>query len=106
MDYESYEIEVKNNTEKDILMDTKENLKSMYIKDSKDVKYSAYSHEISFADLYVQRKQKRTLKLKYYSSYNSAKNIEKLVFSNVVMDYNRESDTINSNSIQKLDISI
>ena len=44
-------------------MDTKENLKSMYIKDSKDVKYSAYSHEISFADLYVQRKQKRTLKL-------------------------------------------
>ena len=45
-------------------MDTKENLKSMYIKDSKDVKYSAYSHEISFCRFICSKKTKANIEVK------------------------------------------
>lgn len=106
MDYEMYDLEVKNNTENDILLDTKENLESMYIKDTKNVKYSSYSHEISLADLYVQKGQKRNLKIKYYSSYNSGKKIKEIGFSNVIMEYNKEDNTINREKIQELKVSI
>lgn len=106
MDYEIYDLEVKNNTENDILLDTKENLESMYIKDTKNVKYSSYSHEISLADLYVQKGQKRNLKIKYYSSYNSGKKIKEIGFSNVIMEYNKEDNTINREKIQELKVSI
>lgn len=106
MDYEIYDLEVKNNTENDILLDTKENLESMYIKDTKNVKYSSYSHEISLADLYVQKGQKRNLKIKYYSSYNSGKKIKEIGFSNVIMEYNKEDNTINRGKIQELKVSI
>lgn len=106
MDYEIYDLEVKNNTENDILLDTKENLESMYIKDTKNVKYSSYSHEISLADLYVQKGQKRNLKVKYYSSYNSGKKIKEIGFSNVIMEYNKEDNTINREKIQELKVSI
>lgn len=106
MDYEMYDLEVKNNTENDILLDTKENLESMYIKDTKNVKYSSYSHEISLADLYVQKGQKRNLKIKYYSSYNSGKKIKEIGFSNVIMEYNKEDNTINRGKIQELKVSI
>lgn len=106
MDYETYNIKIENNTQEDILLDTKQNIKSMYIKDSKGGKYSAYSHELTTADLFVQSGHVRNLKIKYYSSFNSSKEIESLVFSDVVMDYNQNTQSINKNSIKELQISI
>lgn len=106
MDYETYDIEVRNDTDNDILLDTKENIKSMYIKDSKGTKYSSYSHEIALVDLYVQKKQKRNIKIKYYSSYNSGKDIKEMVFSKVNMNYKRENNLVDIEEFKEIKVNL
>lgn len=106
MDYETYDIKVENNSDKDILLDTKQNVKSMYVIDSKKAKYSSYNNEITIADLTVRSGQTKNLKIKYYNSYNISKEIEKLVFSDVVMDYDISTQAIKRDSIQQIEVLI
>lgn len=46
MNYESYNITIKNNTDKTILLNRKENIKTIYLEDENEIKYNAYLHEI------------------------------------------------------------
>ena len=95
IDYEIYNINVENKTENDILLDTKENTQSMYIKDSKDVKYSSYSHEIIDSSLIVQSGGNRNLAIKYTNSFSINREIKYLGFSDVILDYYKYKDTSN-----------
>lgn len=87
MDFEKYTIKVDNNSDSDILLDTKQNAETMYILDSKNVQYSSYNHELTKADLLISDNHSKIITIKYYSAYNSGKKIQKLVFSNVIMNY-------------------
>lgn len=88
MEYETYVIEVKNNTNKDILLDSKESTNTMYIQDKKENKYSSYSHEISYDKLWVKPNMTRTIEIKFTKEYSSQLDAEKLVFSDIILDYN------------------
>lgn len=84
-DYETYTVEVTNYTENSILLDGRSNVKSLYIQDSKNVKYSSYSHELTEPMLTVNPKDTRELTIKFYSSFSSTKKIEAIVFSDVLL---------------------
>ena len=105
-DYESFDIKVKNNTGKDILLDPKQDITSMYIEDSKSVQYSSYNHELTLAQLFLESGQEKEITIKYYSSYNSSKNIQKLVFSKVIIGFNRNNSYINGEKVSELNVSI
>ncbi|MBQ2937508.1 MAG: hypothetical protein IJE05_01270 [Clostridia bacterium] len=88
-DYVIYTFEVTNNSKRTILLDSLSNIDTMYIEDSKGVKYSSYMHELSQKELQIGISGKRQIKIKYYSKYGSTKKMEKAVFSKVILDYEK-----------------
>ena len=92
MDYTTYTFEITNNSKNTVLLDTLKNIDSMYIEDNNGVKYSAYTHEISEGQLLIYEGSKVKIKLKYYSKFSSNKKIKKIVFSNMVLNYDNFSN--------------
>ncbi len=91
MDYTVLNIEIQNNSEAQILLDDLENIKSIYIQDNNDAKYYLYTHEIAKNELLIFSKQSKKLTLKFYSKYISTKRINKIVFSNVYINYRTQT---------------
>lgn len=87
MDYEIYTLEIKNNRDNSILMDNLVDINSMYLKDSNDIKYPAYTHELSQSQLLIGSNENRIIKIKYYDKYESQRNIKSLNFSKLILDY-------------------
>lgn len=87
-DYQTYTFKIVNNSDNTILLDDKSNINSMYLEDENGVEYSAYTHEISDAELVIPSGQTREIEIKYYNKYISSKQIEKIVFSRIVLKYN------------------
>ena len=88
MDYETYIVEIKNNTSNDILIDSKEKTSTMYVQDEEENKYPCYSHEIVQEKLKINAKETRKVKIKYTKKYTSTLEAENLVFSDVILNYN------------------
>jgi len=95
MNYTIYTYEITNNSYKEIIMDPLTNVDSMYIQDKNNIKYVPYTHELSDSQMIIAQGEKRQLKIKYYSKYISNKVINKIVFSKVVLDYDRYSSFTN-----------
>ena len=91
MDYDIYTIEVTNNLEKEIALGNPNYLEMSYITDKSGIKYEAYTNEISEQELVIGAKQKRTIRIKYSSSFSSTKEIYTIVFPNIVTDYKEYS---------------
>lgn len=89
MDYSTYTFDIKNNSYRTVLLDDFVNIDTMYLEDSKGVKYSAYTHEISLENLKLGIEQEKTVDIKYYSKYSSTKKISKIIFSKVITDFER-----------------
>ena len=88
MDYEIYTFKIINNTENPILLDNLLNIDSMYIQDKNGIKYYAYTHEIALSELLLNKEETREISIKYYNKFTSKKQIEKMVFSGLIIDYN------------------
>ena len=58
-------------------------------KDSNGIKYSAYEHELTQEELKIGIDERKKLKIKFYSKYSSSKKIQKIVFSNLILDYEK-----------------
>lgn len=94
-DYETYTVEIKNNTSKEILLDSKEKTNTMFLLDEKENKYVSYSHEIAKDKLWLRAGETRTLKIKFTKSYSSEVYTKAIVFSDIVLDYNEYKNTEN-----------
>lgn len=93
-EYEEYTIKVTNNTENVIQLDNTNSTKTLYLEDSKGMKYSYYSHELTEPMLTVQAGQTKEITIKFYSSYVYTKNIEYIVFSNIISTNGQLSEKI------------
>lgn len=87
MDYEVYNITIENNSNNTILLDTNNDTKSVYLLDSKNMKYYFYNNEIIYNKLILQRKFKTNLQIKFSNSYSSSRSIKNIVFSKMVLNY-------------------
>lgn len=88
MDYETYDIEVKNTSGNIILLDTKKSTKTIYLQDTNGVKYQSYNNEILANNLIVDNNRTNKLTIKFANAYSSTRRINKMVFSNIVPNYN------------------
>ena len=73
MDYQTYNIQVENNTDNTVLLDTGDSTKSVYLLDSKKMKYYFYNNEIIKEKFKIQGKYKNTIKIKFNNSYSSSR---------------------------------
>ena len=87
MDYEIYTFKIKNNTGNDILLDNLKDMNSMYLLGQNNLRYSAYTNEISLSELLIRPREDRRFKIKYYNKYGSTKRVESIVFSKVIIEY-------------------
>ena len=83
IDYEKYEIEVKNGTLARITLNTKDNTDSMYIQDENGLKYIAFLNEISEYDLEISRGLTKTYNIKFNRGYKPTINLEKIIFEDI-----------------------
>lgn len=103
IDYEIYEIRVQNNTNKDICLDTRKNSKSVYATGTDNVKYTAYTNEIS-SDLYeITAYGSKTYRLKFNKKYNASIATKKITFTDVVEDYQKYK---NENGTERLKLEV
>lgn len=100
MNYERYNMTIKNNNVNNIFLDTKNNVNSMYIEDKEGIKYPAVTNEIDKNDLKFIAGEEKTLSIKYYSSYISTKTIYRLNFSNVILDSDKYTSMENENQVK------
>lgn len=107
MDYCTYSFEFTNDSDNSIIMDSLNQVSSMYIKDSNNVEYSAYTHELSKKQLLVKPHSSLKVHIKYYSKFSSTKTIESIVFSDILFEYIDENNQDNNNyNISKIKINI
>lgn len=99
MDYEEYDIQVENQTDAKILLDSKQDTTSIYIQDSNEMKYYSYSSEILSALLKVNKGFSTQLTIKFAKSYSNDRTTKNIVFSDVIFNYN---DVINEETERKL----
>lgn len=88
MDYEIYTFEVKNNTEKAIILGNIQNdEKVSYLIDKNNYKFNAYVHELAQPQLEVFGKQTKNVSIKYFNEYGSTKVIKSIVFPEIYLNY-------------------
>lgn len=87
MDYEIYTFEVTNNSDLSIILGDTQNLDASYLVDKNDLQYNAYVHELAQPQLMITSKQTKKIKIKYFNQYSSTRQIKKLVFPKVILDY-------------------
>ena len=94
MDREEYTIRVTNNKETMISLDSLYNVNSLYLEDSKGMKYPAYTHELTSPMLEIQSGETKEVTIKFYSRYVSNKDITNIVFSDLTIWDGQVTETI------------
>lgn len=87
MDYEEYTLNIHNNGKNTILLDSKQNTKSIYLSDDNGMKYYAYNHEILDSLIKIKSGTSKQIKIKFSKAYNSRREMESLIFSDVILNY-------------------
>lgn len=90
LDYEYYEIEITNHTQKEILLDTREKDDTVYVKNSDGLKIRALLYENEKEDLKVASGETKTIKIKFNNTFNAEKTIHCVGFSNIILDQEAE----------------
>ncbi|MCI8759941.1 MAG: hypothetical protein HFJ34_02255 [Clostridia bacterium] len=85
MEYEVYTIEVTNHTKSIMVLDSRTDVKSLYLEDRNGNQYPCYSHELIEPMLTVHQGETKQITIKFYSSYITTKKIEAIVFSDVTL---------------------
>lgn len=86
LDYEIYEIEVTNDSSKEIILDTREKDNSVYVKNNDGLKIQALLYENTDEDLRVQAGESKKIRIKFNNTFNGEKRIVSLGFSDIILD--------------------
>lgn len=95
MNYQTFTYQVKNNFEHTVVLDDGIDLNSMYVADSMNVQYPAYTHEIAQANITISPKETKNITIKYYTNYSSEKTINRIVFSRAILNYEAYENLLN-----------
>lgn len=94
-DYETFEITFQNNSEKTVVLDSKNDTETVYVKDSNNVRYPWFGNEIANEYLTINPGESRTLKIKFNKMYNSERKDETVNFTDVLIGEEKTDLVIN-----------
>ena len=86
MDYEIYEIQVLNNSSKQIRLDNLQNTDSVFLEDENKQEHYWFSHEILEEDITIRKAQGKELEIKFNKVYIPKKQAIKMVFSKIILN--------------------
>lgn len=100
MDYEIYTIEVTNNTDNTILLDTKTKQKSAYITSTSGTTYSAFMYELEDVYLTVASNVTKTISIKFNKIYSPNIKIEEMTFTDIVPNLEEYKTNLSTDRLQ------
>lgn len=106
-EYEQYEIEVENKSNKAILLDTKEKEGTISMYTDENVKYTANLNDVASEEFIINGAQVVNYKIKFSKIYDTSTDIVNITFSDIVKDYDLYSENqANYNEIMQLTVEI
>lgn len=92
VDYEIYKLKISNQSDNNIVLDTLQNTKTIYLQDDNEIKYYAYSNELISSMLKINKNFSTEINIKFSKSYSSSNvELKSIVFSGIVIE-GKESD--------------
>lgn len=88
MDYVIYTLNVENNNEKIISLDSGESTQNMYVIDNKKTKHMSARNEVTNVNLKVLPYSEKDIQIKYYSVFSTTRELDTLVFNDIILDFN------------------
>jgi len=87
LDYELYNMEIKNNTSKTILIDSQRKTDTVFLIDNNSLSYQANIHEIDASTLRLDGYIQRKISIKFNKVYNPSRKIRTINFTDIIPDY-------------------
>lgn len=94
-EYETYDVVIGNLTSKNILIDSKEKVDSIYLVGANESNYYAYSYEIDINDSVIEPQKSKKFTIKFNKIYSNKVAMKQMVFSDIIMDYEEYKNTQN-----------
>lgn len=95
MEYEEYQINIRNESGKTILLDGMESSNGIYLLGSTGAKYSVYISELEESKLRIENMNSNIIFLKFSKEYNTNRPSMSINFTNIILDEEVYSQTIN-----------
>lgn len=95
MNYEIYNIEIKNNTDNTICLDTKQDTKSVYVSGNNNNTYRAFMYELSDYALLLSSHQNKNMSIKFNKMHNPNVQISKMIFTDIIKNYDEYKQLTN-----------
>lgn len=96
LSYEEYEIQLKNKSEKTILLDRLEKRGTLRVVGN-GIQYYAYTNKLFLANLTIKPNSVKTITIRFNKNLSSSNSSEKIEFSEVITDYDYYKDNIGKN---------
>ena len=106
MNYETYNITIKNNTEKTVLLNDGKTTKNIYLLDNNDIKYTSLVNELATSILMINPKYTKTFNLKFNKTYNTNIKITNMKIDDIYLDKEKYDLNPNDVNLEKTNIAI
>ena len=87
MNYEIYSFEIKNKTDKTILLDSREKTDTTYVTDDLNNQYSSLLYENNEEDLIIAPGETKTISIRFSDVYREGIVISQMTFGDIILDY-------------------
>lgn len=91
-EYEIYNFEVSNNTNEKIKLDSRQSSETVYLEGENSARYTAFMHELSDYDLEINPGKSKEIKIKFNKFYNPDIEINKIIFKDIILNYNENEE--------------
>jgi len=103
MDHQRYEFEIRNTSDRRILLNNRTNNNTIFLEDENENRYSSRLHEVDQALLVIERGLPRRLSIAFDKVYGTQRQIESVHFTNIIMDFERYLETRNIQEAGRLE---
>ena len=90
IDYEIYEMEIKNASNEHINLDNLQTDETIYLEDTEGRKYYWCNNEILEDDILIRRGKNKNIEIKFNKEYQPKIETQKIVFSNIILNSNQK----------------
>lgn len=94
-EYEQYEIKVENKTNNTIMLDSKENVDSIYLLGSNNSKYSGFTYELDEIKTVIPKNTSKNMTIRFNKIYSNEAVMRKMIFEDIILNYDEYNASIN-----------
>ena len=93
-DYEIFIINVQNKTNGKVYLDDLQSTGNIYLQNNKGNKFIWLNHEYMLDDITIQKNGNKSIRLKFNKQYDPLQDANSIVFKNIIIDNNKQSDFV------------